>query len=162
MAVLDWVFGVVLLASVLLGAWRGLVFEVLSLLSWIAAFVLAQWFAADVGARLPMGGVNDLLRYGAGFLLLFVVTIMAGGLLAALFKKVVSSVGLRPADRILGAVFGAGRGVLVLLLATFLLAMTPMKDSPMWQESVGVRMCVGVLLQIKPAMPKEFQPFMPA
>lgn len=162
MAALDWVFGVVLLASVLLGAWRGLVFEVLSLLSWIAAFVLAQWFAADVGARLPMGGASDLLRYGAGFLLLFVVTIMAGGLLAALFKKVVSSVGLRPADRILGAVFGAGRGVLVLLLATFLLAMTPMKDSPMWQESVGVRMCVGVLLQIKPAMPKEFQPFMPA
>lgn len=162
MGVLDWIFGAVLLASVLLGAWRGLVFEVLSLLSWVAAFVLAQWFAADVGARLPMGGASDLMRYAAGFVLLFVVTIMAGGLVAALFKKVMSSVGLRPADRVLGAVFGAGRGVLVLLLAALLLAMTPMKDSPMWQESVGARLCLGVLLQLKPVMPKELEPFMPA
>ncbi len=162
MAVLDWIFGAVFLASVLLGAWRGLVFEVFSLLSWVAAFVLAQWFAVDVGARLPMGGASDVLRYAAGFALLFIVTIMAGGLVAALFKKVMNSVGLRPADRVLGSIFGAGRGVLVLLLATLLLAMTPMKDSQMWQESVGVRLFVGVLLQIKPVMPKEFEPFMPA
>ena len=29
----------------LLGLWRGLVFEVLSLLGWVAAFLLAQWLA---------------------------------------------------------------------------------------------------------------------
>lgn len=162
MAVFDWVFLGVLLASVLLGAWRGLVFEVLSLLSWVAAFVLAQWFAADLGARLPMGGASDVLRYAAGFVLLFVVTIMIGGLFAALFKKVMSSVGLRPADRILGAVFGAARGLLLLLLVTLLLAMTPMSNSAMWRESVGVRLCIEVLMQIKPALPREFEPFMPA
>ena len=46
MAALDWIFMALLLASMLIGAWRGLVFEVLSVLGWLAAFVVAQWFAA--------------------------------------------------------------------------------------------------------------------
>ena len=45
MPMLDWIFVGVLLVSLALGAWRGLVYEVLSLLSWIAAFVLAQGLA---------------------------------------------------------------------------------------------------------------------
>ena len=48
MAALDWIFCAVLLVSVLLGAWRGLVFEVLSLLSWLVALVAARFFAVDM------------------------------------------------------------------------------------------------------------------
>ena len=47
MPVLDWVLLAVLLVSLLLGLWRGLVYEVLSVVSWIAAFVLAQWLPAQ-------------------------------------------------------------------------------------------------------------------
>lgn len=162
MAVLDWIFAAVLLASVFLGAWRGLVYEVLSLLSWVAALVLAQWLAMDVGLRLPLGGSSEMVRYAAGFLLVFIITIMAGGLIAALFKKIMSSVGLRPVDRILGAIFGASRGVLLLLLATVLLAMTPMQTSAMWQESIGVQASMAFLRSIKPALPRQFEPFLPA
>ncbi|MBX9835253.1 MAG: CvpA family protein, partial [Burkholderiaceae bacterium] len=46
---LDWIFVGILTASLLIGAWRGLVFELLSLAGWVAAFFVAQWFAADVG-----------------------------------------------------------------------------------------------------------------
>ena len=45
MAMLDWIFLAVLLASMLIGAWRGLVFEVLSALGWLVAFMAAQWWA---------------------------------------------------------------------------------------------------------------------
>ena len=48
MAALDWVFAAILLASLLLGAWRGLVYEVLSVVSWIAGFLVAQLFAPGV------------------------------------------------------------------------------------------------------------------
>ena len=44
MAALDWVFVAVLLASMLIGAWRGLVFEVLSVLGWVVSFFVA-WLA---------------------------------------------------------------------------------------------------------------------
>jgi membrane protein required for colicin V production len=49
----------VLGASLLLGAWRGLVYELMSMLGWIAAFVLAQWWAPEVALRLPMSGATE-------------------------------------------------------------------------------------------------------
>ena len=48
MADLDWIFGAILALSTLLGVLRGLVKEVLSLLSWVAAFVLSQRLAPEV------------------------------------------------------------------------------------------------------------------
>jgi len=161
MAALDWIFATVLLLSVLLGAWRGLVFEVLSLLGWVAAFVLAQWLALDVAAYLPMSGSSELLRYGAGFLLVFIAVAMLGGLLAALLKKLMATVGLRPVDRVLGAAFGALRGVLLLLLGTVLAAMTQFKTSPAWHESTGVALSLAVIEGIKPAMPRELVRYLP-
>ena len=162
MPVLDWVFAAVLLVSVLVGAWRGLVFEVLSLLSWIAAFLLAQWLALDVARYLPMSGASDMVRYGAGFLLVFIAVAMFGGLLASLLKKLMASVGLRPVDRVLGSAFGAIRGVLLLLLATLLAAMTPVKSSAAWQESRGVAMSLSVLHGIQPSLPRELVKYLPA
>ncbi|MCF8159918.1 MAG: CvpA family protein [Polaromonas sp.] len=162
MPALDWVFAAVLLMSVLIGAWRGLVFEVLSLLSWIAAFVLAQWLALDVAHYLPMSGASDLMRYAAGFLLVFIATVMLGGLLASLLKKLMASVGLRPVDRVLGATFGAARGVLLLLLATLLAAMTPFKSSPAWQESKGVAISLSVWQGLQPSLPRDLVKYLPA
>ena len=51
---LDWVLGGVLLFSLLLGAWRGLVYELLSVLGWAASFYVAQWFAPQVATLLPL------------------------------------------------------------------------------------------------------------
>lgn len=161
MPVLDWIFVGVLLVSMLLGAWRGLVFEVLSLVSWVAAFVLAQWLAGDVAQRLPMSGASDVVRYAAGFVLVFVAAVMLGSLLATLVKSLMSAVGLRPVDRVLGAVFGVMRGVLLLLLATVLVGMTPMKASNTWQESVGVGVAATVLKGLKPVLPADLEKFLP-
>ncbi len=159
MAALDWIFFGVLLTSLLLGLWRGLVFEVLSLLSWIAAFVLAQWLALDAAQYLPMSGSSDVMRYATGFVLVFVAAVMLGGLVAVVVKKLVSSVGLSPFDRALGAMFGTVRGVLLLLVATLLVAMTPVKSSPIWQESIGVRVAEVMLKGLKPMLPPDFAKF---
>jgi len=110
MTALDWIFVAVLVVSFVIGAWRGLAFELLSLCGWIAAFFAAQYFADDVGAFLPMRGAPPLWRYAAGFTLVFISAIFACGVFAWLVKKMVESVGLRPADRALGGVFGVLRG----------------------------------------------------
>ncbi len=77
MAALDWIFAAVLLASMLVGAWRGLVFEVLSLVGWVVSFFVAQWFAEDMAALLPMGESAEALRYAAGFVVVFVASVFA-------------------------------------------------------------------------------------
>ena len=161
MAVLDWVFGFVLLASFLVGAWRGLVFEVLSLVTWVAAFILAQWFAPDVAQMLPMSGAGDAVRYAAGFVLTFIAAVFAGGLVAVLVKKLISAAGLAPADRMLGAVFGLVRGVVVLLVLTVVVAMTPLKRNAWWTESIGAGVLSAALKGLKPVLPQDFGKYLP-
>ena len=117
MQVLDWIILAALTMSMLLGAWRGLVYEVLSVLGWAAAFILAQWFAPDMAQLLPMRGAGEAVRYAAGFVLVFVLSVFVAALLARLAKTLFSMVGLQPVDRILGAVFGLVRGTVLVLAA---------------------------------------------
>lgn len=156
MPTLDWIFLGVLLASLLLGALRGLMYEVLSAVSWIAAFILAQWFAPDVALKLPMSGAGEAVRYGAAFVLVFIGAVFAGGLLATLVKKLFAAVGLQPADRALGAAFGLVRGAVLLLAATVVIGMTPLRTSEWWHESSGAGMTVAALKGLKPVLPEEF------
>lgn len=154
MALTDWVLLAVLLLSVLLGAWRGLVYEVLSVAGWVAAFVLAQACADEVAAMLPIEGLSPPLRLAAGFVLVFIAVAFAGGLLAWMVKKLVASVGLRPVDRILGSAFGLARGVVMLLALAVVVSMSPMRDAPWWQGSLVADMLVATLHAVKPLLPE--------
>jgi membrane protein required for colicin V production len=160
-APLDWVMVAVLAASFLLGAWRGLVYEVLSVISWIAAFVLAQWFAPQVAARLPMGGTAEALRYASGFLLIFMGVVFAGGLLAWITRKLVQAVGLRPIDRTLGALFGLLRGAVLLLAAAVVINMTPLQRGDWWTDSKGAGASTSALKALKPVLPEQFRQYLP-
>ncbi len=161
MAPLDWVFAGALAFSMLLGAWRGLVYEVLSVAGWLAAFVLAQWLAPDAAAWLPMGQSSEVLRYAAGFVLVFVGSLFAAGLLAWLAKKLIEAVGLRPVDRVLGAAFGLVRGAVIVLAATVVCLMTPLQDTQAWKESTGAGMAQVVLKGLKPILPERFGQYLP-
>lgn len=161
LASLDWICLAVLFVSLLVGAWRGLVVEVLSVVSWLAAFVLAQWFAPDLAARLPMAGAGEPVRYAAGFVLVFVATLFAGALLGFLVSKLLSAVGLGAINRLLGALFGVLRGVLLILAATVVVGMTPWKSSAEWQASTGARWATDALVLLKPVLPQEFGKYLP-
>ncbi len=161
LAPLDWACLAVLLVSLLVGAWRGLVVEVLSLASWLAAFVLAQWFAPDMAAKLPIAGAAEPVRYAAGFVLVFVATLFAGALIGFVVSKLLSAVGLGFINRLLGALFGVLRGVLLILAATVVVGMTPWKSSAEWQASVGARWATATLDILKPVLPQEFGKYLP-
>ena len=162
MAPLDWIFVAVLLASMLIGAWRGLVFEVLSLLGWVVSFFVAQWWADDMAALLPMGESAGSLRYAAGFAGVFVASVFVCGFLTWLAKKLVEAIGLRPADRTLGAVFGVLRGLVLLLAVAVVAGLTPLRDAAWWQESRGAPVLAEVLRGLKPALPDEFARHLPS
>lgn len=153
---LDWLLLFVLLLSLLVGLWRGLVYEVLSVLGWIAAFFLAQWLAPDVAAMLPLSSVSASVRFALAFVVTFVAAVFIAGLLASLFKKLVSVVGLRPVDRLLGGLFGLVRGLVFLLAATLAIEMTPLRSSNWWKESKGAPVLSVTLKGLKPALPAHF------
>jgi membrane protein required for colicin V production len=161
MAALDWVFLGIIAASLVLGALRGLVYEVLSVVSWIAAFVLAQVFAPDIAAVLPMGQAPQAAKNAAAFVLVFIVVVFAGGLLAWGVKKVVEAVGLRPVDRVLGAGFGVLRGVLLLMAIAIVVNMSPFKRADWWEESKAAEISTSAVKQLKPVLPERFGQYLP-
>ena len=161
MTFVDWTLLGILGLSLSIGAWRGLVFEVLSVFVWFAAFVLAQWFAPEVAAKLPMAGTAQSLRYAAGFVLVFVGTAFVAGLFVQLIKKMVTAVGLRPVDRTLGAIFGLLRGAILLLAIAVVMNMTALRSQADWQASQGATMLTELLIKLKPLLPQEFGKYLP-
>ncbi len=157
----DWILLALLAASMLLGALRGLVYEVLSVMGWIAAFLLAQWFAPTVSEKLPMQGSGETLRFAAAFVLVFIASVFAAGLISALMKKLISAVGLRPVDRILGAIFGACRGLIWLWALSVGVHMTALHESEWWLESKGGPMLMTLLKGLRPMLPEKFGAFLP-
>jgi membrane protein required for colicin V production len=162
LATTDWLLCAVLLLSMLLGAWRGLVYELMSLAAWVAAFVLAQWLAQDVALMLPfLQSAAAQVQYAAAFVLVFVASLFAAGFLSWVLKKVVETVGLRPVDRALGAVFGLVRGVLLLLVATVLIQLLGMAHQAWWQEAQGPVWLDVLLNGLKPVLPEVLQAYLP-
>jgi membrane protein required for colicin V production len=161
MSALDWIFAVGLLASVALGVWRGFVYEVLSVLNWLLAFVLAQWLGGDVGRHLPIDPGSESLLQIAGFVLVFVVSVFVGGLLVWGLPKLIEQAGLRPVDRGLGGVFGLLRGVILVLALTVLVLMTPLKNQAWWRESVGAGISMRALDLLKPVLPQSVGKYLP-
>jgi membrane protein required for colicin V production len=115
MDAVDWILLAVLGVSVLLGMWRGLVREVISLAGWIAGFWIAQAWAPQAADWLPLQGASEVLRYLAGFVTVFVAVLVVSVMLGWMVSKLVSAVGLGLVDRLLGGVFGGLRGVVLLL-----------------------------------------------
>ncbi len=158
---IDWTLLGILVLSFLIGIWRGLVFEVLSVFVWLAAFVLAQWYAPVVASKLPLDGMAESLKYAAAFVLIFVGTAFIAGLMAQFMKKLVTAVGLRPVDRSLGAIFGLFRGAILLLAITVVVNMTNLRNHIDWKNSQGAGMLTELLMKLKPLLPQDFGKYIP-
>jgi membrane protein required for colicin V production len=86
---------------------------------------------------------------------------LASGLMSFVLKKALSSVGLRPVDRVLGSIFGGLRGVLLVWAATVVIGMTPLQTSDWWKSSTAVSWSVLSLQRVKPLLPAEFAKYLP-
>lgn len=133
----DVVMLVVLLLSTVIGAWRGLVFELMSLMGWFAAYFVAQWGTLVVSPHVPVGVPGSPLNHAATFALIFLMALIVWGLLARLLKALINATLLGGFDRLLGALFGALRGLVVLLAVAAVVTRTPWVELPAWQQSRG-------------------------
>ena len=141
--------------SVLIGLWRGLVFELMSLVGWVVAYVTAHLYSPQVAAQVPIGSPGSVLQQGAAFVVTFLVVLIAWSLLARLLRSVIRATPLTLIDRLLGAGFGALRGAVLLLVLATVVAFTPARQSLAWQDSQGAAWLVAALSGLKPMLPAE-------
>ena len=151
----DWGMVAVLVLSLVVGALRGLVFEVLAIVGWFVAYFAAQWAAPLLAPHLPIGTTGSLLNVGAAFASVFIAALIVWGLLSRIVRSLIRSMPLSAIDRLLGAAFGLLRGALVLLAIAVLVAYTPAAKSAPWQASIGAGWLNLALRDLKALLPTE-------
>lgn len=162
---IGWVDAVllgVLLLSTLVGVVRGLVFEMLSVLGWFAAYFAAQWLTPEVAPYIPVGEPGSALNHGAAFAATFIGALIVWGVAARLLRLLIRATPLSPLDRLLGAGFGFIRGMIVLLALATVVGLTPLMKSAAWQQSVGAVWLGSVLRGLKPVLPPDISKHLPA
>lgn len=112
----------VLTLSLVYGFVRGFAREIIALTGWFAAVLVARWYNEPVGALLATWVETPSLRLLASYGSLFFGTLLVFGLLAQLVSFLISETALSLPNRFLGGVFGAGRGIVLVLVALVLMA----------------------------------------
>ncbi len=163
LATLDLVVLATFLLSMALGAWRGLVYELFFLVGWVVAFFAARLLAPQVlGYALPyLAGLTPALAYALVFVVLFIALVFAWGLVASLVKKLVQAVGLRPVDRVLGAVFGLARGLVLLLVLTMAVQAGAWHQQPWWYQAWAGPKLQDALAYALPGGPQQWRNWLP-
>jgi membrane protein required for colicin V production len=155
MTAFDYAVLTILLASVLLGLWRGVVSELLSLAAWVVAFLVAREMAADVAGRLGAYVAEPGMRLAAAYVLIFVGVLIVFAVARMLISLMLKAVGLGLLDRLLGGAFGVLRGGVVVLVAVLVAGMTPLPKTEWWRNAVLAPPLETAVIAAKPWLPAD-------
>lgn len=132
----DWAIIGILVISGLISVVRGFVKEVVSLLIWLAAAIIASIFHDQLASLLSGFIDTPSLRILTAWVILFVAVLIVGGLINFLLGKLVEATGLSGTDRLLGLVFGLLRGLVIVMVVLIVLPkVLPVKEDQWWIES---------------------------
>lgn len=121
--------------SALIGLWRGFVREAFSLALWVAAVWVGLSFSREFSVFLEAKISYPSARIAAAFGVLFLTTLLLGGLLGFLVSKLVAATGFGGTDRLIGLLFGVARGSVIVAMLVLLAGLTPLPEDPWWKES---------------------------
>jgi len=153
MTVFDYAVIAILLVSLLFGLWRGLLYEVLSLLGWPLAFMLSNMYAEGFAQHIPVK--QEMLRTTGAYALVFIGVLIVWGVLVWGLSKLLKAVGLGQMDRMLGGLFGVFRGVLVVLALVWLAGATEIPERPFWRDAWMSKTAEDVALLTKAWLPEN-------
>ena len=153
MTIFDYLVLFVLVSSVIISTLRGLVKEILSLLGWVVAFVVANAYGAQLAPMLPELLPGESARLIMAFVLLFLGVRILMGLLSLAIGALITATGLSLADRGLGGLFGLARGIVIVLAAVILCGMTSIPQQDFWRNALLSPMAETGARTVKPFLP---------
>lgn len=154
MTAFDYGVIVILLASLALGLWRGLIGEVLALLAWILAALAAWQFGPEIGALIT-AIADPGIRVLAGYAVVFIGVLIVLALVRLAVRGLLKALGLTAVDRVLGVLFGVARGMLIVLILVAVGGMTSAPKQPWWEKATFAPPLETAVLASKPWLPPE-------
>ena len=151
----DYAIIAIIAVSVLVGALRGFIKEVFSLAVWVAAFMVAYHFSGDVARLMESAVTLPSARTAMGFAGLFIAVLLVGGLINYLLGKLVETTGLSGTDRLLGGVFGAVRGLALVVVLLLVCGFTPIPADPWWKDSAIIQRMMPLVEESAEHLPES-------
>ncbi|MFT0211095.1 CvpA family protein [Pseudomonas sp. F1_0610] len=131
----DWVIIAIIVISAVISLVRGFVKEALSLITWVIAGLIAWLFGSALAPHLEPYIDTPSMRVIVACTILFVIALLLGGLVNFLISQLIKVTGLSGTDRVLGMVFGAARGAMLVVIAVGLLSLAPVRQDQWWHDS---------------------------
>lgn len=151
---IDYLLIAIVLISTVIGLWRGLIRESLSLVGWILAFWIATQFSYLFAPYFEGFISTPSMQLAIAFALLFAAVLFLSSLVTMLICQIVDATGLTGTDRTLGMIFGFGRGALAIAALVMLAGLTPLPQDPWWQESILIPQAQPLVEWVKQALPE--------
>ena len=142
--------------SVLFGFWRGVVSELLALVAWVLAIVLGKLFAPHLAPELARWISDSALQYVAAFVAIAIAVLFLAAVIRLLARGLLRAIGLGLIDRLLGAMFGLVRGVLVVLALVAAGGLTTFPKQAWWHDAVFAAPLETAVVAMKPWLPHEW------
>ncbi|RUM93943.1 MAG: CvpA family protein [Thiothrix sp.] len=151
----DIIVFVVIGFSVVIGLFRGLVKEAISLATWILGVWVGLSFASSFGEKLPFQVGDETVQMVIAFAIIFLVILVVGGIVNYLIGQLVDKTGLSGTDRSMGLVFGFLRGGLIISIMVLLATLTNMPNEDWWKQSMTLPFFYDVAVYLKDLLPES-------
>jgi membrane protein required for colicin V production len=135
MPIIDILIAVAVVASIAVGFVRGFVKEAISIAALLFAIWAALFFGPAVGDVSQSWLSSDELQMWFGRILVFAVILSVGGLLSWGISKLVRLSVLSGMDRMLGSLFGAVRGIILIALFVIGGQFAGFDNDDWWEQS---------------------------
>lgn len=160
MITIDYLIIAVLLVSMIVGFFRGFFPELISIATWIVAIFAAMNFSGLIEPYLQGKLGSVVVELWASRLIMFVVTLILGGLLGQLVSLVIDKSGLSGTDRVLGLVFGIVRGAVILGVLVIFGQLMGFQKEPWWPQSQLIPMVERVSDTLRIMVPDSVNDFL--
>ncbi len=141
----DHLFAVILLVSGILGCIRGFIREAIALLSWLVALWVAWHFAYLVDPLLGGALATPGVREWAGRAIVLLLVLLVGAAIGSIVSYYAHRAsGLAVTDRLVGAVFGLMRGVIIVGLIVIGGRAVDLDLEPWWSKTKSMPIAEAV------------------
>jgi membrane protein required for colicin V production len=161
MPIIDIIIAIAIIASVIIGYVRGFVKEAISIAALVIAVWAALYFGPIVGEISQSWISSEELQVWFGRILVFAIILSVGGLLGWGISKLIRLSVLNGMDRVLGSVFGAARGIMLVALAVIAGEFAGLDNDDWWMGSTLIPHVEVVADWIKVMAPKGFELMIP-
>lgn len=157
MSIVDAIILTVLVISVLVSFVRGFFREFMSLATWVVAVLVTLFLSRQFATLLPRDTIESVTaRLSISAITLFIGCLLIGALINFLFQKLNDSKEIGWVNRLLGIVFGLGRGVIIVSMVVLGAHLFPgMQQEVWWQQSRLLPNFDKVAQSIHKGLPQE-------